>query len=1247
MFRTNVIIILLLVSATTVAQQIYLDTFSSVSYSNNDGNSNWASDWVESGDTDLGPSAQYIYITGGQLTFAYIYDEFIYRLVDLSGATAATLSFDFQTNSLGGNQELGVYISNDGGATYNFLGGVSGVGSFSQDISAYIASNTLLAFTKTVDNWAADDWAQIDNVQIVASSTPYLVVEDVAVSEDVGNLIFTVTQQGVNAGAPYSVNFTTSDGTAIANSDYLATTGTINFSGALGEAQTITVPIVNDAITEADEFFNLSFTSSSNPSLDYSDTATGTINSQVPFNQPLVLQHQFAGYVNYTSTAGTFRTQDNVTDACALTITSSNTLFSSVPATASIQKALLYWSHSNYTLDDTVTFEGQQVTAERIYESGLNFNGDILTFYGYVSDVTSILEGIGVANLGTTTFDVTDLEINSGFPFCDYQTVLGGWSLMVFYEDASLPASNINLYEGFDGLSNASTSFTLDSFFAIAGTGAKASFLSWEGDATLDGNSEGTTNPNGERLSITNQAGFNFTLSGDGGQTGNNAYNSTAFDNTQVPNVNNGSLYGVDWDTFDIASYIAPTDTQVTANVDVGQDFVVSNAVVIKVPSNLVTGFVFEDINYPGGAGRNRATASGQGVANVTVELYNSLGFLQTTTTTDANGQYIFGGMADGTYTVRVVNESVSSTRGGGVGCSDCYAVQTFRSDHNGTDVVDVTDEVGGANPSQEDVSAGNLFGAQSVSTLTLASNGIVGIDFGFNFNTIVNTNENGQGSLDQFIVNSNNLDETGLDIEANALFDPVAGEDTSIFMIPSDGDPLGRTADTNYTNGYFDIFFNDAFIPSDVVSDNTVIDGRTQTAYSGDTNTGTIGGGSTVGTNSVVLPNYNLPEIQVHRNAGDIFKLNANNLVVRNIAVFGNTNAAIQVNTGTANIVENLLGVNALGVSSGNIQYGVENVGGEVTINSNHIASNTVAGVVISGGTSSVLTQNHFAENGATSCDDAILVTSGSGINIQHNLIENSASLGIDAVSGVNNLSILGNTIVGSGRVAGLCASEIKNMGIEISGSNSIISNNVITSNGGAGLVISGSGSSNLISENSFFANGTATGALGIDLGNDGVTINDLGDTDSGANGLNNFPILSAAYQAGNNLVLMGWITPGATVEFFFTDISEGSAAEGANTLSRSKDYGEGQTYIATRTEGSLDDLEGASSSYSVFDGNTDNVNRFKFSVPLPIGTDLGDKITATATLSNTTSEFSPEVEVRLPTVITNRTITYRVNRN
>ena len=70
-------------------------------------------------------------------------------------------------------------------------------------------------------------------------------------------------------------------------------------------------------------------------------------------------------------------------------------------------------------------------------------------------------------------------------------------------------------------------------------------------------------------------------------------------------------------------------------------------------------------------------------------------------------------------------------------------------------------------------------------------------------------------------------------------------------------------------------------------------------------------------------------------------------------------------------------------------------------------------------------------------------------------------------------------------------------------------------------------------------------------------------------------------------------------------------------------------------------------SSSYSVFDGNTDNVNRFKFSVPLPIGTDLGDKITATATLSNTTSEFSPEVEVRLPTVITNRTITYRVNRN
>jgi len=45
--------------------------------------------------------------------------------------------------------------------------------------------------------------------------------------------------------------------------------------------------------------------------------------------------------------------------------------------------------------------------------------------------------------------------------------------------------------------------------------GAKANILSWEGDPNLDGSSSGSTNP--ERLSVTNQSGTTYILSGDGG----------------------------------------------------------------------------------------------------------------------------------------------------------------------------------------------------------------------------------------------------------------------------------------------------------------------------------------------------------------------------------------------------------------------------------------------------------------------------------------------------------------------------------------------------------------------------------------------------------------------------------------------------------------------------------------------------------------------------------------------------------
>lgn len=1059
-------------------------------------------------------------------------------------------------------------------------------------------------------------------------------ISDVAVNEDAGNAVFTVTHTGGDTSGSFTVNFQTVNGTATAGSDYTSTTGALNFNGTAGDTDTITVPISSDTIIESDETFTIQFTSSSNGTVNITDTATGTINAQISSDAPLTLYEEFHGNVDYVVTGNTLRTADNGTDPCAVTNTSSGTLIAPIPGTATIRKAYLYWAHSSSTMDADVTFEGQSVTADIAY------NAYSASYWSYLSDVTSIVNG--VVDPSTNTYDFADLTIDNTTN-CGSQGVLGGWALMVFYDDPTLPASSINLYQGFQRLRNASDSFTLDSFYAIAGSGAKATFLSWEGDSTLSGASE--------TLSITNEATNTFTLSGDGGQTGNNAYNSTIYDDTQLPVYNDATTYGLDLDTYGISTYISPGDSQVTANVSVASDAVFFNAVLIRVQSNLITGTVFEDVNYPGGSGRDMATSSGVGVNNATLEIYDSSDVYIKNTTTDSNGDYTFGGIADGDYTVRVVNSTVRSSRGGGVGCTTCYPVQTYRNYNTTGSFVNVTNEVGGADPSAEDAGTATLTGAQTTSAVTIASGGVVGLDFGFNFNTIVNTNEDGQGSLEQFIVNSNNLDETGLDIESNSIFDPAAGDDTSIFMIPTSSDPLSRTADANYTSGYFDISISNGNPLTAITANNTMIDGRTQTAYSGDTNSGNVGsGGTAVGTSSIVLPNYARPEIQVHRNQGDVFDFQAN-ATIRNLGVYASNNAAIQVNSGAVNINANLLGVNAQGANAGNVDYGVENLGGNVTVDGNYIATNTDAGILINGGTSSLIQNNHISNNGDQACDDNIELLSGSGITIQQNLIENAAASGIDASVITGSLTISENSITSSGQDGGNCSGDIENMGIILAGDNSQITNNQIYSNGGAGIVVI-DGTGNLISQNSIYGNGTTSAALGIDLDatatvGDGVTLNDSGDADSGPNNLLNFPIISNAYISGTDLIVTGWSRPGTTLEFFLTDISEGTASSGDNQLGLSIDYGEGQTYMGSGVEGSGSDNDSTTSAYSDADGNSDNTNAFRFTIPLSISPSGGDLITATAMLGNSTSEFSPMSTLNIPTVITNRGITYRVNRD
>ena len=94
--------------------------------------------------------------------------------------------------------------------------------------------------------------------------------------------------------------------------------------------------------------------------------------------------------------------------------------------------------------------------------------------------------------------------------------------------------------------------------------------------------------------------------------------------------------------------------------------------------SLLLSGTVFEDVNYGGGAGRSLATSGGAGLSGATVELYTGGAFVSSTTTA-ANGTYSFAVNTSTTYIVRTVTPTTSSRPGGST--AGILPVQTYRTD--------------------------------------------------------------------------------------------------------------------------------------------------------------------------------------------------------------------------------------------------------------------------------------------------------------------------------------------------------------------------------------------------------------------------------------------------------------------------------------------------------------------------------------------------------------------------------------
>ena len=267
-----------------------------------------------------------------------------------------------------------------------------------------------------------------------------------------------------------------------------------------------------------------------------------------------------------------------------------------------------------------------------------------------------------------------------------------------------------------------------------------------------------------------------------------------------------------------------------------------------------------------------------------------------------------------------------------------------------------------------------------------------------------------------------------------------------------------------------------------------------------------------------------------------------------------------------TTNFIQgNFIGTDVTGTQAvGNGQHGISMTGsnsfttGNNAINGNVISANGGAAVYIHAmddqSENSNMVQSNFVGTDITGSN--ALGNSGGGIVIDH----------------------AHNTVIGgTGSSAG----------------------NVIAHNGSAGGhpgVSVLAGTSNLILGNSIFANG----CLGIDLDNDGVTVNDPGDSDTGANNLQNFPVITAVNASGGMTTVSGRLNSSPNtmyrIEVFANDTIDATG------------YGEGQSLIGAG------------------DFTTDASGNVSFSVSNPF-TQIGaeQRVTATATdPNNNTSEFS-----------------------
>jgi hypothetical protein len=269
-----------------------------------------------------------------------------------------------------------------------------------------------------------------------------------SILEDGGTLTVTVTRLNGSFG-PAGVDYATSNGTAIAGTDYTATGGTLNWTDGEISAKTFTIPILDNAIYEGDKTFTVALSGATGaaPGIPVLQTVTIVEDDAPAELAPPGIQ------ITVPTTNTTYTSLTNLLDFGGTAVDDAGVSHVTLRNSRDVAEYTATLVTTNWTFSRLPLYQGtNQVTAVAYDASGNSATGTVQVVYSGDDDYDNVLRSGNIVqevvfpdNLIPGETVTVQWEVLSYVPIVSriYAGIPGGW---FFYQNAEYKGMTVSAW---------------------------------------------------------------------------------------------------------------------------------------------------------------------------------------------------------------------------------------------------------------------------------------------------------------------------------------------------------------------------------------------------------------------------------------------------------------------------------------------------------------------------------------------------------------------------------------------------------------------------------------------------------------------------------------------------------------------------------------------------------------------------------------------------------------------------------